>query len=73
MRAGACLGFGAMGYQSWEMAYGILEANKYILNRLVGPVAKGQNAKNNLTQKAKVSFGLCRVKATRLSQVGGAL
>ena len=30
MRAGACFGFSAMGYQNWEVANGVFEANNII-------------------------------------------
>ena len=64
MHPDAWLGYSAMGYQSRELAYGALEAQKFNLIRLVGPVAKGRYAKGNLAKKAKVSCCTCCVEAS---------
>ena len=48
MHTDACLGYSAMGYQSWEVARSSLKANKNILSRLAEPVARGHDAKNVL-------------------------
>ena len=53
MPADAYLGYSATGYQSWEVASGVLHARKFDIIRLAGQVAKGHDAKGNLTQKAK--------------------
>ena len=67
MHTDACLGYSAMGYQNWKVTHGAHEARKFNLIRLVGQVAKGRDAKGNLTQKAKA--GICPrcVQATRIA------
>ena len=68
MNTDACLGYGAMGYQSWEVAREICDARRFILIRHVGPVAKGRDATSqSLAHKTEVRFCLCCVKATHIA------
>ena len=67
MHADACLGYSATGYQSWGVAYNVLEARKFDLIRPAGPASQGRNAKGILTQKAKAGFCPCCVQATRIA------
>ena len=64
MRADACLGYIAMGYQIWEVTSGIPDARKFNLIRPAEPVADGRDAKVDLTQKANVGLCPCCVQAT---------
>ena len=68
MHADACLGYSAMGYQSWEVAGEICDARRFILTHHVGPVAQGRDAlPKSLAQKANAGFCLCCVKATHIA------
>ena len=58
------MGYSATGYRSWEAPGDICDARRSILIRLVGPVAKRNDAKSVLAQKAKVGFSPCCVRAT---------
>ena len=67
MHTDACLGRSAAGYQSWKVAYGVLEVRKFNVILLAGPAATGHDAKGILTQKAKVGFCPFCVQATRIA------
>ena len=56
-----------MGYQVWDVAYGVLEASKYDLIRPVAPVAKGHGAKSILALEAKVGSRPCCVQAAHFA------
>ena len=60
-----------MAYQAWEIAHGYCEASKYNLVRLEGPLSKGRDApKNTPTQRGKVGYCPCCVRATHVTLPG---
>ena len=56
-----------MGYQSPEVALQQCDVGRFILIRLVGPVSKGHDAKNPVTQRAKVGYCPCCAMATHVA------
>ena len=69
MDTNACLEYSAMGYQSWDVAYGHCDAWETTLVRLEGRLSKGHDAKakSNLRQKAQAGYCLCRTQATHVA------
>ena len=63
----ACLGHNTMGYQSWEVAYGLYDTRKFNLIRLVGPASTGHDAESMLTQEAKAGFRPCCIQSTHIA------
>ena len=68
MNTDACLGFCAMGYQSWGIAYGICEAGPSCLVRHSGPVTEDHCApESSPTRRGKVGLRSCCVAATQVA------
>ena len=69
MDTDACLGYPAMGHQSWDVVYGHCAARKTTLVRLEGRLSTGHDAEaqGNLCQEAKAGYCPCCTRATHLA------